>query len=192
MSRQTAPPLLSSISDPKDRWLRLDEGQSLAYADRARWPDAIRPGSLLRFALASDASALRNARVIDIQLSHSRSLEWKAAEDVLETFESLEYGWDGYNADPPSGDAIGLAKDILDLAETLGMLPGGLEPSADGGITFTFLKGPRMAALECSNSGELYEVHSSGDGDPGVWEVETDTRAMLNTLLGIRAFLVDQ
>jgi len=106
----------------------------------------------------------------------------------VESFRTLPKNWNSYDADPPNEFSISWAKSTLSHAQTLGLLPERVSPSAENGIAVVFLNGNRYADIECFNSEEILGAVHERSKQPEVWEIksEGDVKAALER---IRAFL---
>ena len=81
---------------------------------------------------------------------------------AIDAMTRLEPGWDGWDAPPPSAEAIRLARQVLALADGEKLLR--VQASVIGGIGFTF----RTGYLEVHNDGEIVSVRSSSE-DVWTW-----------------------
>lgn len=88
----------------------------------------------------------------------------------LESFKTLQNGWDSYGAPAPSGTAIGNAEAfVANLPEAIG--PYRLAPSVVGGVGFTHRGNGRKVYVEFFNDGRVFALFSDGQSEPMTREV---------------------
>jgi hypothetical protein len=78
----------------------------------------------------------------------------------------------GEDFSAPNEAAKESARKILDALFSINLRPVSISPSSDEGVTFTFLSGSLMAALETYNSGETIAILTVKGEEPDVWEVQ--------------------
>jgi hypothetical protein len=91
---------------------------------------------------------------------------------TLESFRTLEHGWDSYNAEPPSDTAIANARHILHVLWSSETAPPvrQVSPSVEGGVAIVFTgQQKKYADIECFNSGNILAITSDGTTEPSVW-----------------------
>lgn len=103
---------------------------------------------------------------------------------TLDDMSALTRGWNGYDAEPPSGEATGSARAYLTTLSG-GVTPDRVAPSAVGGVGCTFRgrQTGRFVYVEFYNDGHYHTLFSRGEG------VEPETSAGLPTGEEIGAFL---
>lgn len=107
-------------------------------------------------------------------LSGADSGWFAQSKSKVDDMRTLEHGWDGYQADPPSTATIEKARMFLQALYRMNLKPNRIAASAEGGITLAFYSLNKYSDVEILNSGEVLAVTSSSDGNPKVWEVESD------------------
>ncbi|HEX6900699.1 MAG TPA: hypothetical protein VF789_13320 [Thermoanaerobaculia bacterium] len=110
---------------------------------------------------------------------------------VLESFRGLATGWDSYEAEPPSDDAIENARRILVVLWESEAGDGvRLSPSVEGGVSIVFrTPDKRYADIECFNDGEVLAITSDPASEPVVWPVNLATGDIRDTIGRISHFL---
>ena len=111
---------------------------------------------------------------------------YRDACDKLQSFRSLEAGWNGFEAEPPSDMAITQARKVLRVLHELRFKPTRIDPSAEGGVGLTFLAGDLYGDIECFNSGEILAATSDRIHDPDVWELGATDSEIAATVQRIR------
>ncbi|AWM40325.1 hypothetical protein GobsT_12030 [Gemmata obscuriglobus] len=96
--------------------------------------------------------------------------KWEKRLDDLQTFER---DWDSYGAEPPSQQSIGNARAFVAFLRTNFKEPDALNPSAVGGVGFTFRDGKRSVYIEFRNTGNAHAAFM-GAGKPRVEKVIQD------------------
>ena len=89
-----------------------------------------------------------------------------AARRQLSTTVSLKPDWDTYGAESPNELARTRAAQILDLLEEASFPPARLMPSAEGGISISFVAGDNRGEIEIYNTGEIAAATYSGQSEP--------------------------
>jgi hypothetical protein len=84
--------------------------------------------------------------------------------------KSLQAGWDGYGAEPPSALAREWAVLVLQLLPR-SLQPFAVSPSSEGGVALSFGKGERVVTIECLNDGSVLAVRSDRVNAPRAWEL---------------------
>jgi len=90
------------------------------------------------------------------------SLSWHECFDRLQEFSTLPPGWDSYDADSISEQAISLGRELLldfiyfsdRIPERL-LLPSNVVPLADGGVQFEWFRNQRHLEAEITTDGEI-------------------------------------
>ena len=98
----------------------------------------------------------------------------------LDSFRSLQTGWDSYEAEPPNETALENARQVLLLfMESESSLPVRVAPSAEGGVALIFSKGDssKYADIECFNDGEILAITSKPAQEPTIWPLTLDEEA---------------
>jgi hypothetical protein len=81
---------------------------------------------------------------------------------TLDTCRNLVKGWDGYDADPPSDEAIAGASKYLDLLDLAGIPPDRVASSVMGGVGVTHKLDVGRVYVEFLNDGQTYVLKSFG------------------------------
>jgi hypothetical protein len=116
-------------------------------------------------------------------------LEVLQKENLLQIYESLDSlssltdGWDSYSAPAPNQTAVGNAKAFAQEAQKLGFTPEFAEPSAMGGVGFTFFDANREVVVEFYNNGKAHALFV--DEDQGTM----DTKAVAPQVEGYRTII---
>lgn len=99
--------------------------------------------------------------------------DFKVLEEKLSRLQSLELGWDSYDAEPPSFEVIRRAKDFLHLFRATLLTPSKVLPSGEGGVALSFYsENGRDAYIEFLNDGESQAVLYARSGEIHEHEVE--------------------
>lgn len=109
----------------------------------------------------------------------------------LDSFRSLQTGWDSYEAEPPNETALENARQVLLLfIESESSLPIRVAPSAEGGVALIFSKGDsKYADIECFNDGEILAITSEPAQEPTIWPLTLDEEAVYTAFERITTFL---
>lgn len=100
--------------------------------------------------------------------------DFTVIEENLNRLQRLELGWDSYDAEPPSSDAIRRAKDFLRLFRATLLTPSKVLPSGEGGVALSFYsENGRDAYIEFLNDGEDQAVLYSNLGELAEYAVES-------------------
>lgn len=94
-------------------------------------------------------------------------------QDRLEELRTFEQGWDSYDAEAPSDQAIDNARAFMAFLRMTGREPATLNPSTVGGVGFTFREGKRSVYIEFRNTGNAHAAFM-GAGKPRVEKVIQD------------------
>jgi len=130
---------------------------------------------------------------IDQRPKFSPFLDAERAAQIakLESFRTLQQGWDSYDAEPPSEKAIANARHVLHVIWSIGHASPirTLSPSVEGGVGIVFEgSSQKYADIECFNGGEILAITSEGTNDPSVWPVE-ETGSLPRAIERINTFL---
>ncbi len=106
----------------------------------------------------------------------------------LSHLTSFSHGWDGDEAEPPSGRSLELASKLLDLHADSGMFEPRVGASVEGGVAISFQRGDLYADIEFLNSGEVLAVTSDRITPPVVWQVSNSVDSMTEALRAIYEF----
>ena len=118
--------------------------------------------------------------------------EHAAQLERLNSFRSLQRGWDSYNAEPPGETAITNARQVLGVLWSAGLASSirAVSPSAEGGVGIVFAgSGRKYADIECFNDGEILAVTSEGTTEPSVWPLSLEAGTLRRAVETISAFL---
>lgn len=137
--------------------------------------DAMSAGTSAGFSSESTYAADMESRYADIAREIRRGellSRQKAMEAELKRMASLPVGWDSYDAEPPSADAIRLATRVLSACIAADLPPSRVRPSVEGGVAVTFLVDGGYADIECFNDGTMVAGRSLPPKPPLAWDVE--------------------
>jgi hypothetical protein len=95
----------------------------------------------------------------------------EARQQLSDTLWLDERSWHPYEAEKPNTIARNRAVKILDALEAASLPPTHVMPSAEGGITMSFVEGQSRAEIEAYNTGEIAVATYSGQTAPMVWEL---------------------
>ena len=109
--------------------------------------------------------------------------------DRLNSFKELKEDWDSYNASPPNDLATAHARYFLYYLMENGREPNKLNPSAFGGIGFTFSNGDKNVYVEFGNTGSCYVGFYDGD-KPIVDEVDQNDRGFKQLIKQVDNYLL--
>lgn len=84
---------------------------------------------------------------------------------VWDNLATLLPNWDSYGAEPPSPQAIQMAKTICQLAIALGKGPKRIAASVIGGVGMTWYEGETKIYTECCNDGSVAVMVAPPDID---------------------------
>ncbi len=107
----------------------------------------------------------------------------------LDKLKDLQFGWDGYDAEPPNDISFAWARKVLGALMEFDFEPARIVASAEGGVAFIFTRQDRYADIECLNSGALVAVMYDSQSEPVVWRVSPDSQSIKEALEKICAFL---
>lgn len=134
------------------------------------------PSNLERAVAEEAARKGTTAERLTLDVLHERFLDEPSAtgpsstipaslRDKLESLLNLQVGWNGYSAPPPNGKSVTMASAALTALNGMLSAPDRLAPSAVGGVGITYRRGPRMAYVECYNSGQLVLLLSDAEAE---------------------------
>jgi len=109
---------------------------------------------------------------------------------ALTSLTKLEPNWDEYGTQPPNSTAVENARKVIKVLSELNLPSPYLAPSSDEGVTISFLRKKKVAAIECFNTGEIISLTSDGTGSPSVWEVGESQTALRQACKEIEVFLL--
>ncbi len=118
-----------------------------------------------------------------------RSTFSTTAYEKLAELGHLRADWDSYGAQAPNQAAINIARGVVRALADADCAPTSIDPSAEGGICFSFDYRDRYSDIECFNSGEVLAVTSLGGDETNVWEVGGEDPNLASTLRRIRNFI---
>lgn len=102
--------------------------------------------------------------------------DWTTNLDVMQT---LQAGWNGYDAEPPSELALETARRFITVLESESLPPTRVAPSVVGGVGITRKVGERRVYVEFYNDGSVHSLFAEGE--------EAETVAVAPTPEGFRA-----
>lgn len=101
----------------------------------------------------------------------SQSINQDAVKQVI-ALGGTEDDWNSYGAVAPNSDAIDNAAHALFILAGFGLTPSHVSPSSEGGVTLSFTKHDKFAAIEFYNTGEGAAVISKPDFETQAWDFE--------------------
>lgn len=122
----------------------------------------------------------------EIGLEGALSSSWQQFRKTREA----KPNWDGYGAASPNAIALANAQALLETLTADGLFPEFIQPSPEGGVTISFLRGSRHAAIEMHNDGDAVAVISRVDGAPEVWEFPAGTDEQADAIARISRFVL--
>lgn len=133
---------------------------------------------------------LDNSTALDDPLSGVIFSPWlRTAISELDELANLPPNWDEYGVAAPNSQAIENTRRIIEGLHEKNLRPSGIAPCPEEGVTLSFLRRERSAAIECYNTGEIVAVTSARDADPTVWSLNNDRRQLRTTVETIQVFL---
>ena len=109
----------------------------------------------------------------------------------LESFRTLQPGWDSYDAAPPNEVAIENARHILHVLWVSEAAPPlrQISPSVEGGIAVVFTgHDKKYADIECFNNGDILAITSNGSTEPSVWSLNKEGGSIRHAIEKLNAF----
>jgi hypothetical protein len=94
-----------------------------------------------------------------------------------------------FHAPRSTARARKVARQILDALEAESLPPSRLLPSAEGGISISFVERENRAEIEICNSGEVAVATYSISDDPVVWELSLADSELGSAIHKIRVHL---
>lgn len=107
----------------------------------------------------------------------------------IEGLVGLQPGWDGYDAAPPTVDAIENAKRFLRAVDKADLRPTRVAASVVGGVGITFRDHDRSAYVEFYNNGRTCLAMFPASGEPFVSMIESDHYTYEKQALNLKVFL---
>ena len=108
---------------------------------------------------------------------------WSAAFDEMST---LAQGWDGYEAMPPTLQAISNAETIVAVLSEHGLPATRVAPSVIGGVGVTRRIAASKVYIEMRNDGRTYSLFTDGE-NPVVVPVELSDEGLNALIASIRS-----
>lgn len=115
--------------------------------------------------------------------------DWRGRSEKIDSFHTLQTGWNGYSAPAPSGAAIKTAKLFLAQLQSKDLRPDRIKPAAVGGIGVTFRKDRRKSYVEFYNNGTVYVLFSEGTPEPETRQIRPTIRDYLSAIEEIQGYL---
>lgn len=140
----------------------LEYPETTENEDHGQWSKAHPLTKVLRTNTVKVIPRVRRARHSD-----KRRLRSKLLAKLRRTM-SLEKGWNGYEAAPPTWIAYGAARELLRSMFRAEILPVRVAPSVVGGIGVTAMRDDREVYIEVSNLGTVHAVYSRGTAEPDI------------------------
>lgn len=114
---------------------------------------------------------------------------WQRIYDKLSSYSSLEQGWDGYAALPPSKLACENAREFVEVLSLANLSPNRCKPSVVGGVGITLKKGHRKVYVEFYNNGSAHSLKSDGISEPITKRIGIGYSQYLRFIRGIVDYL---
>lgn len=95
-------------------------------------------------------------------------------KETLARLLALEPGWNGYAAEPPTGESIGYAHSLLDHLRNSDIPVSHVGPSSMGGVGISVHLNDKEFSIELRNSGKVIVTEISADGNLHVHDVTGD------------------
>ena len=115
---------------------------------------------------------------------------WKDLGIRLEEFRDLQDNWDGRGTEAPNEVAFSAARIVFNELMALDLRPDKIVASADNGIGFCFVCGPKYAEIECFNRGSIVVMtRNRAMGERHIKEIFLDEVA--SALNGIKRYLME-
>jgi hypothetical protein len=115
------------------------------------------------------------------------------ADRQLDAMTGLDVDWAEEGAERPNSVSYKNAREVLYAAYFVSMPIEYTTASASSGIVVCFKRGDVYADIECFNSGEIWAIVSSRNGNPQTWQVELGRASVeaalreINSLVGASA-----
>lgn len=107
-------------------------------------------------------------------------------DDLIKQLDSLNQGWDGYNADPPSQTAISQARLFFSLSKRK---EAKIKPSVVGGIGITFKNNNKKCYVEFGNCGSVCVMFTEPEKEPCIFSINISVKDFKNLINDIDEFL---
>jgi hypothetical protein len=120
--------------------------------------------------------------------SHDDEEKYKRLKRQIEESRKVQANWDSYNAPAPTPQSIDATLPFIRVCYLEQLIPDDYGAMAEGGITVSFMKNGRYAAVEFYNSGEMVALLSR-PVDSDVWEFSSNILEFQKVIRQIRHFL---
>lgn len=110
-------------------------------------------------------------------------------DNIWDTLNRLERGWNGYAAESPSKLAIVRSKEFVDFLLKEGYTPTRIAASVVGGVAVIRRRGNRKVYVEFFNKGKILAMFSDGQTEPIIHSVSFDERSFHFLLLEMKEYL---
>lgn len=107
----------------------------------------------------------------------------------LKSLAYLSKGWDGYVAERPTNEALGIASNALHLMYASRLEPTDVIPSAEGGVAIVFSSATTLAQVEFLNGNEIVWVGYHGKNEPEAGVFDLTDHGMGAAIEQIQGFL---
>ena len=121
--------------------------------------------------------------------SPTADIAWGPLFARVASLLQLTDDWNSYNAPAPNQAAAASARQVLETAREMILVPDEIVPSVEGGITICFDTSGRRADIESFNDGSVLALTSDPPREPYVWPVRTDSENIQEALEEIRSFV---
>ncbi|MEB2346132.1 MAG: hypothetical protein OZ948_15495 [Deltaproteobacteria bacterium] len=196
----TLQPCLSSAVAEKeeDRRVPLLGGRATDSADYLCFDYAARAEAhalvaravqLAHQALFASSASLRADPFCGLLDLNPGTTPWPDLFNRLTELATLRVDWDPEGAAPPNAEALTSARSFLALLLDAEFAPSSISPSVEEGITFNFRSGPRYAAVEFLNSGEVGFVLSERGKGPVVASIAAEDAGLCDAIKQIHEFI---
>ncbi len=119
---------------------------------------------------------------------NQRSLRIQKCLTQLEQTKNVKENWDSYGAPAPSLTAIQSAIPLITSCFSTDCIPDDIGAMVEGGITVSFMKNNKYAAVEFYNSGEVVALLSRPINSD-IWEPQMNALGIGKLIHQIRNFL---
>lgn len=117
---------------------------------------------------------------------------WSNWNERLEDLATLEPGWNGYKADPPTGEVVKGVRGFIEFLRSRNLQPSKLNPSVVGGVGVTFASGRRSIYLEFRNTGNAHALFTDGESKPRVEKVGQNLAGYVDIMVKAEKYLHEQ
>jgi len=115
---------------------------------------------------------------------------FKRQANLLSQLSLVPDDWNGYGSPAPSGEAIGIARTILNILWTERLIPRRVLPSAEGGVALVFSStSENRAVIETLNNRETIILFYDRSGNSKTLDWPESTQVQHEFLLSLKDHL---